>query len=134
MPADFTLDESKKLIISRARGHLTLQELMNHLLELRSQFEDGTIDVSWAQIVHLEDIESLETVTSQKIRQLADASDWPEACPRAVIAPDKLIFGFARMYQMWGGSRTKYFKVSRTETEAEDFIRSFRKKADPVSM
>ncbi|MBI1375274.1 MAG: hypothetical protein GC159_21355 [Phycisphaera sp.] len=99
MPADFKLDIEARVVYSRAWGVLHDDDMNTHMQRIRELVASGEIDAAWVQILDFSAVEEVR-VTSGCVRQLVELNPWPAESRRAAIAPDTLIFGLVRMYEL----------------------------------
>jgi hypothetical protein len=88
----FYLD--RRLIITRAWGHVTLADVRASRQELGQRPE---FDPTWAHVVDARDAVQFDLSTVE-IRQLAETSVLAPSARRAMVATDRAIFGLFRMY------------------------------------
>ncbi len=131
MPTQFILDSQKKIVYSTANGHLTLQEMLDHLGTIRQHFLDGKLDDQWAQIINFLDVDSMEGVNAKAVRELIYINPWPGGCPRAIITTDKFLYGLSRMYQNLGDFKTMQVGLVHNLEEAESYISQCRETGKP---
>jgi hypothetical protein len=122
MPADFTLVRGSRTVHTRAWGPLTDAELYAHLLQIASLFRDGVLDGDWAQLCDFTGVGSLDAVSSQGIRRMAERNPWPRFNVRAFVVGSNEQFGLARMYQALGDPKTADLGITWSTEEAEAFI------------
>ena len=101
MPVAFALDPDARLVRTRAWGLITEDELMSHATSIRELVASGALDEDSAQIADFCEGASLELLSSDAIRRLAEHNPWPVGALRVFIAPSDVIFGLTRMYQLW---------------------------------
>jgi hypothetical protein len=88
----FYLD--RRLMITRAWGHITLADVRAYQQELGQRPE---FNPTWAHVVDARDAVQID-LSSQDIRQLAETSVLAPSARRAMVATDRAIFGLCRMY------------------------------------
>jgi hypothetical protein len=114
MPYHFEFDSENKILLLVAEGHIQDQEVLaiNDIIEpqvKRLQPSAGITDLSVATSFD---------VSSQALRTAAlQPSPYPDDIPRFIIAPEDLVFGLARMYEMVGHSTRTKLKVVRSREE-----------------
>lgn len=118
MPADFELDESRRIVFSRAWGDLTDAELLDHMARMKDAHERGQIDSRWAQVADFSAVRSMNGVSSSGVRALADGNPWHEESIRVLVVPEDVQYGLARMYQMLGEPKTNRVVLVRSVAEA----------------
>jgi hypothetical protein len=88
----FYLD--RRLIITRAWGHITLADVRASQQELGQR---PGFDPTWAHVVDARDAVQFE-ISGDEIRQLAETSVFAPSARRAMVATDGAIFGLFRRY------------------------------------
>lgn len=126
MPFDFELEESTRIVMSRAWGDLADADLLSHLQRIKMEFERGTLDAKWAQIADFSRVENLDHVTSEGILEMAARNPWPEESLRVLVVPSDVKYGLGRMYQMLGDRKTACLVLARSVGEAKQRIESAR--------
>jgi len=122
MPVEFELDGEARIVRSRAFGVVTHHEMYEHMDRVRELFEDGTLDVTWAQIADFSATERLEGASAERIRSMAMSNPWPAGSLRAFITPTDLLFGLGRMYQLSGRDEGENLRIVRSLEEALAWI------------
>ena len=96
MPAAYTVDLTRSLVLSRGWGVLTDRELLAHVHAL-------TIDSRFAphfrQLVDLRDVMDVQ-FTASTIREMARLNPFGAGARRALVVTSDEIFGMARIYQL----------------------------------
>jgi hypothetical protein len=133
MPADFELDRPSCIVRTRAWGALTDAELLAHRAAIAALVARGDLDASWAQLVDFTGVTSMDGVTSDGVRRMAERNPWPDDAVRVLVVPTDVTFGLARMYQMFGEPKTDAVHLARTMAEAEAYIDRIRSRlaSDP---
>jgi len=88
----FYLD--RRLIITRAWGHITMADVRAYQQELGQRPE---FDPTWAHVFDARGTVQFD-ISSDEIRQLAEKSVLAPWARRAMVATDRAIFGRFRMY------------------------------------
>ena len=114
MPAEYRIDRSKRLILSRAWGVMTDQDLVANRTAL---FADPGFAPDLDQLYDLSEVTEVK-VSSTVLLHLAMSSRFSTLSRRAVVVTSDVAFGMARMYAMLTGH--------------EDTIQVFRDRADAV--
>lgn len=94
MPFETSFDRARRLMITRAWGHITLPDLRAYQQELGRRPE---FDATWAHVFDARDAVRFD-ISSADIRGLADASVLAPSARRAMVAEDPAIYGVFRMY------------------------------------
>ena len=126
MPFDVELLPAERVVLTRAWGTVTDDDVVGQVERTAALFRDGTIDGDWAQIVDYSAVTDVDGVTSAGVRRAAEANAWPRYAVRAVIVSSDEQFGLARMYQALGGPKTSDLCITRSAAEARAFIASER--------
>jgi len=84
----------RRLMITRAWGHITMADVRTYQQELGQRPE---FDPTWAHVVDARDAVQFD-MPSDEIRQLAATSVLAPSARRAMVATDRAIFGLFRMY------------------------------------
>jgi len=88
----FYLD--RRLMITRAWGHITFADVRAYQQELRQR---PGFDPTWALVVDARDVAQVD-MSSAEIRELAETSVLAPSARRAMVATAPAIFGLFRMY------------------------------------
>ena len=94
MPFETSFDRDRRLMITRAWGHITLPDLRAYQLELGQRPE---FDSTWAHVFDARDIVYFD-ISSADIRALTETSVLATTARRAMVATDPATFGVFRMY------------------------------------
>ena len=94
LPFETSFDRSRRLMITRAWGHITLPDLRAYQQALGQTQE---FDPTWAHIFDARDAVRFD-VSSADIRALADTSMLATSARRAMVATNPTTFGEFRMY------------------------------------
>jgi hypothetical protein len=96
MPFATSFDRARRLMITRAWGHITLPDLRAYQQELGQRPE---FDPTWAHVFDARDAVRFD-ISSADIRGLSDTSVLAPSARRAMVATDPSTFGVFRMYGM----------------------------------
>jgi hypothetical protein len=94
MPFETSFDRPRRLMITRAWGHITLPDLRAYQQELGRRPE---FDATWAHVFDARDAIQFD-LSSADIRALAAASVLATSARRAMVATNPATFGEFRMY------------------------------------
>jgi hypothetical protein len=122
MPFDFELDRERRIVLSRASGSVTDEELLDHMARTRELFKAGVLNSTWAQIADFSEAEDASGVSSIGVARLSEGNPWPRGTARVVIAPKDVQFGLARMYQLLGDLQDHGLEVTRSVADALEFV------------
>lgn len=122
MPMSYRVDPERRIVLTRAWGVLTDQDVLSHKASLLS---DPAVQPGMVQLSDVRDIERLD-VTPAGVRAMVrhdsvNAGRLP-GHRLALVANADLVFGMARMYQQTGGHDDRGVGVFRTMEEAEAWL------------
>ncbi|MBE7462367.1 MAG: hypothetical protein HS116_02630 [Planctomycetes bacterium] len=121
MPYEIVLNARAKLVHSRAWGNLSDAELLEHRDRIQAHFEAGTLDAAWSHFVDFSAVSHVD-VSTATVGLLAANNPWPTAVRRALVAPQDIVFGLSRMYEMFSGAKGQNIRVFRTLDEARTWL------------
>jgi hypothetical protein len=115
MPASYTIDTQRRLVVTRAWGACTADDV----LEFRRKIaKDPDFDPGFAQLADFTAITRLD-MTPGEVRMLAWGSPFLASSRRALVAENALAFGFSRMYETLRGLRgDHHVRVFRNRDDA----------------
>ena len=94
MPAEYRIERSRRMVLSRAWGCLTDAELTDNRAAL---FADAAFEPDMAQLYDFSGVTELK-VTSETLRLFARTSRFSPRARRAMVVSSDAVFGMARMY------------------------------------
>ena len=94
MPFATSFYRDRRLMITRAWGHITLADMRAYQQELVQRPE---FDPTWAHVFDARDAVQFD-MSSEEIRHLAATSVLAPSARRAMVTTDLATFGFFRMY------------------------------------
>jgi len=110
MTNHYEIDKERRLIMSTASGVITLPEVWAHQEKLA---KDPDFDPSFAQVLDVTQVTKLE-LSSEDVRRVADSNDFSPNPRLAIVATSSLVYGMARMFQMFremkGKEKTRVFR------------------------
>jgi hypothetical protein len=109
VPAAYTIDTSRCLVLSRGWGVLTGEDLLSHVQALAA---DPRFVPTFHQLVELRDVTGA-LPTAAAIRQLVLHNPFREGSRRAVVVGSDLAYGLARMYEMMRANSPDLLEVFR---------------------
>jgi hypothetical protein len=118
LPASYTIDVERKLVISSAWGTMTNSDVTEHARMLRA---DPHFDPNFRQLVDMSGITEDLVDTSTKQQASYDQLFAP-GVRRAWVASKDYSFGMARMYSVAAENQGQKIKVFRTRGEAEEWL------------
>jgi hypothetical protein len=123
MPVQYRIDHTKGIIRTRCIGEVTLEEVLSHFQELKSDPEcpprlDALLDLS--QCLSAANSAQLRTV-SDAIASIRERVQF-DAC--AIVGPTDLLFGVGRMFEVFAEERFRVTNVFRSVADAESWLSS----------
>ena len=121
MPAEYKIDQARRLVLSVGSGVVTMADLQGHQERLR---KDPEFEPRFSQLLDFTGVTKLE-LGANDIRQLALKPIFSSTSRRAVLTMNDEAFGFARLFEtlrhVWG---ERGIRVFRDRGEALDWIRT----------
>lgn len=96
MPFAYQIDIARRLVISRARGTLTDQDLLSHAAALA---RDLRFRPDMRQLADFREVTKIEIATGT-VRQMAGLNPFRVGSRRAFVVGTEGAYGLARMYQI----------------------------------
>lgn len=118
MPAEYRIVPSERTIYSRAWGILTDRDLAENRARM---LRDPDFDPGCRQLLDFSEVTSLE-VTPGGIRELAGTSPFPRDARRAVVVPNDVAYGMARMFALLSGLDESRFRIFRDRAVALEWL------------
>ena len=119
MPWDYKIDKERKLVISTASGAATMADVLAHREKL---FNDPDYDRSFSQLMDFTPVTKFE-IEPDQVRSLSQTMVFSADSRRAIVVPNDLMFGFARMYEMIRESAGETgIRVFRDRDEALEWV------------
>jgi len=125
MPIDFVIDHEQRLIMTKAHGTMTHEDIMGCQQAIWSRPELN----GYNELVDMSQVERIALQSIERVRELAARSagmDGDSPPSRfAIVAPTEEAFGLGRMYQTYRSldeRSTKQVGVFRTMEEAMAFL------------
>ena len=118
MPASYTIDTDRKLVVSRIWGAATEDEIFDHGQRLRN---DPDFRPDFRQLVDMSELTELR-VGSAVIREASRNQFFSPGVRRAVVANSEAAFGMARMYAIQSESAGQTIEVFRDMNAAEAWL------------
>ncbi len=125
MPIEFHCDHGKRLVLAKAYGVLTDEEIFGYQREVWSREEV----VGYDEVIDMSEVEKIVAARSNRIKDLAAlAASMDSRSTRtkfAIVAPNDYAFGLGRMYEAhrtMNDRSTKEVGVFRTMEEALAWI------------
>ncbi len=125
MPIEFHCDHGKRLVLAKAYGILTEEEIFGYQREVWSREEI----IGYDEVIDMSEVEKIESAQSNRIKDLAAlAASMDSRSTRtkfAIVATTDYAFGLGRMYEAhrtMNDRSTKEVAVFRTMEEALAWI------------
>jgi len=125
MPLEHRIDRERRVVFATATGILTDEDVFGYQREVWSRSDV----VGFDEVVDMGAVEDLVLSSGDRVRALADlasAMDVPGASSRlAIVAPQDLAYGFARMFETYrtmNQSGVKVVSVFRSMQAALDWL------------
>ncbi len=116
MPADYQIDKTQGLVLSRASGVMLREDLIGHGERLRA---DPDFKPHYRQLWDFTELTKSE-LSYAELSVMAKINVFAPTSRRAILAPVDVVFGMARMFQ------------TLRESEGETGIRVFRKRSEAL--
>ena len=127
MGAQFTIDVSRRLVISTFTGENTVEEIVGLAARIRSHPD---FDPSFSEIVDCSAIFTYKISTTE-IKQMARRQNiFNPTSMHVIIAPQDNIYGLARMGQVFAEQTVPNLVVVRTVEEARKVLQQRSAAAD----
>lgn len=125
MPINYRIDHEKRLVLARAYGKLTYEEVFAYQHEAWS----GKDMIGYNELFDFSDVSGFEVPSGERVQSLATlaASMDPGSTQSrlAIVAPGDLAYGIGRMFQTYRGlesAGTKEVGVFRILGDALEFL------------
>ena len=118
MPAKYRIDVARRLVLSRAWGVFTAQDLYDHYNSLAA---DPAFDPGFSQLVDLRDVERVDMEPSV-IRRHALEYLFSSGTQRALVTSSDVEYHLARMYKTFAEYVPQNVRVFRDMHDAEQWL------------
>jgi hypothetical protein len=123
MPLQYWVDENRKLVVAKADGVISDEEVFSYQREAWSRRELA----GYAELVDMSEVEHIDLPSVDRIRELAKVAAGMDngSSKLAIVATRDFAFGLARMYETYRelqAGNAKPVGVFRTLQEAMDFL------------
>ncbi len=115
MPVTTEIISSRRLVVSRAIGVLVLDELADGQNKLLDHPE---FDPSYNHLFDMSGVTRVEDIRTSELERFALVRIFSCTSRRAIVAPEDLVYGYARMYEVFSLSSEENLAVFRNEDEA----------------
>ena len=102
-------------MVSRAIGVLVLDELADRQMKLLDHPE---FDPSYDHLFDMSGVTGVEDIRTSELESFALVRIFSYTSRRAIVAPEDLVYGYARMYEVFSHSSEDNLAVFRNEDEA----------------
>ena len=120
MPADYTIDKSQRMVFSKAYGIMTDEDIISHQEMLR---DDPDFDPGFSQLVDCTNVTKADDLSTDGVYELARRHLFGAESKRAFVAPEKLLYGLFRMFQILTDDYPDELDVFRDMTEARKYLK-----------
>lgn len=119
MPAFYTIDKERGLVLSSGSGILTREDIWGHMNRLST---DPDFDPNFCQLLDFTNLTALE-VGPDDVREFAQRDIFSAHSRRAFVVKDDLHFGLARMFGIHRELRGETgIRVFRNFDEAMEWV------------
>ena len=119
MSVQFTIDASQKLVIRKFSGEISDADILENPRRVQA---DPQFDPSFSEVVDFSGVTGGDVSTSA-IQELArQKSIFNLASKRVVIAPQPLLYGLTRMFEVYAEGTKPNIKLVHTFDEAREFL------------
>jgi hypothetical protein len=118
LPADYTIDQERKLVVSRLWGTLTEDDVSGHNARLRA---DPRFNPGYQQLADLREITETK-VGSRVVRDTARDQYFTPGVKRAFVADTDFVFALARMFASVAQTNGQVIEVFRDITDAQKWL------------
>lgn len=119
MPAFYTIDKERGLVLSSGAGILTKEDILGHMNRLST---DPDFDPNFCQLLDFTNLTAVE-IGPDDVREFAQRDIFSSDSRRAFVVKDDLHFGLARMFGIHRELRGEMgIRVFRNFDEAMDWI------------
>jgi hypothetical protein len=130
MPGAYTIDEARSLVLSRGWGVLRDRELLAHARALAA---NPRFRPHFSQLTDFREATGVD-VTTATVREMAELSPFGSGARRALVAPNDLIYGMARMFQIMRSGSPDQIDVFRELDSALEWLGFADAKAEVLAM
>jgi hypothetical protein len=120
MPADYTIDKSQRMVFSKADGIMTDEDVYAHQEKLR---DDPDFDPGFSQLVDCTKVTKADDLSTDAIYELARRHLFGAESKRAFVAPQNLVYGLIRMFQILTNDYPDELLVCKDLTEARKYLK-----------
>ena len=119
MPARYEIDKERRLVITTATGVLVVADALAHQENLR---KDPQFDPTFSQLMDLTQVMEYKIGLDDMLSLTQRRIFAPES-RRAIVVPDDLSYGLARMFEMLRENAGEFgIRIFRNRAEALDWV------------
>jgi hypothetical protein len=119
MPVSFAIDKEKRLVVTRAWGKCTVEDVLEFRREI---VKDDNFDPSFAQLADFSGV-TVADISPAEVRMLAWINPFSPDSRRAIVAQNQLAYALARIFETLRSLRgDRHIRVFRTREEALAWI------------
>jgi hypothetical protein len=130
MPCGYTIDLARSLVLSRGWGVVTDRELLAHVRALTA---DSRSARDFRQLADLRDVTDIQ-ITASCIRETVKLNPFGAGARRAVVVTNDIVFGMARMYQIFTDESPDELQIFRKVNDALQWLWIADAKAELLSV
>jgi hypothetical protein len=128
MPATYEIDKERRLVISSATGPFLMADGLGHQERLR---KDPDFDPTYSQLMDFTAVTEFK-IGVDEVQALAQRGLFSAASRRAIVVPNDLGYGLARMFEMFRENAGEFgIRVFRDRAEAVEWVLSKRTATGP---
>jgi len=129
MPASYHIDRANRLVLSRAEGAVTDDDLISHIARLRA---DADFDPTYDQVFDLLGVGKVE-ITFNGIRRAVAESAFKPGVRRAFVTERPVLIGLVRMFEQMRRD-PQHIRVFATAEQAQAWLAEKRVRAQPSAV
>lgn len=118
MPATYTIDPTRRLVIVRAYGDLTGEELVAYYARLK---RDPAFDPSFRQLSDFREVTHI-SAPAATVAVVAAGKTFAPGTRRAIVAPSNAAYGVARMFGIYAEAAGQVVEAFRDLPAAEAWL------------
>ena len=129
MPAGYTIDLARSLVLTRGWDVVTDRELLAHVRALAA---DPRFARNFCQLADLRDVTDVQ-VTAATIKEMVRLNPFWAGARRALVVTSDVVFGMARMYQILRDESPDELEIFRKMDGALQWLGIADEKAELLS-
>jgi hypothetical protein len=95
MPIEYRVDPEARRVFTTAYGKLRYEEILDHIA---ASAKDPDVDPNFSELTDWRRVDSID-LTADEVVEVAREHVFAATARRAIVAPQPLYFGIARMYE-----------------------------------